>query len=164
MIWIEQHLNLFDDSERIAVNKLLDNFVVTEIPDASHKNFYERYCIETSQYSVFVANAVRHVHNHVGQTYELRHMWINKVTCETNKDDHYHIDTSDLTMVLYLNDAFTGGEFEYLDYDSELLFKQIKPEIYLAVFSTNDIVHRVLPVQSGTRYSLVCFFYELDIY
>jgi len=52
-----------------------------------------------------------------------------------------------------------------LDYDTEVRVKHVKPEIDLAVFSTSDVVHRVLPVQSGTRYSLVCFFYAAtDIY
>jgi Rps23 Pro-64 3,4-dihydroxylase Tpa1-like proline 4-hydroxylase len=165
MIWIEKKLNLFDAAERVAMHKLLDEFVVMETPDLTRKNFYERHCIATSQYPVFVVNAIRYVAERVGYAYELRDMWINKVTCETNRDDHYHQDTSDLTMVLYLNNAFTGGEFEYLDYDTEVHVKHIKPAIDLAVFSTSDVVHRVLPVQSGIRYSLVCFFYESrDIY
>jgi hypothetical protein len=165
MIWIEKKLNLFDAAERVAIHQLLDDFVVMEIPDLERKNFYERHCLDASQYPVFAVNAIRYVAERVGYTYELRDMWINKVTCETNRDDHYHRDNSDLTMVLYLNDIFTGGEFEYIEYDTDVHIKHVKPEIDLAVFSTRDVVHRVLPVQSGTRYSLVCFFYELaDIY
>ena len=41
--------------------------------------------------------------------------WINKITTDTNKDDTFHTDISDLTIVTYLNDDYTGGEFEYIN-------------------------------------------------
>ena len=126
-------------------------------------NYYNRFPIpENSEYKQLME---KFLHEKYSRRYLLKDSWINKVTIDTNKDDAYHFDTSNLTIVTYLNDDFEGGEFEYIEYDTDVHIKHVKPEIDLAVFSTRDVVHRVLPVQSGTRYSLVCFFYELaDIY
>ena len=64
-----------------------------------------------------------------------------------------------LTFILYLNENFDGGEFEYLDKKDKKNKKiKIKPKINLSIISNNELYHRVLPVLNGERFSLVMFF------
>lgn len=75
---------------------------------------------------------------------------------ETNKNDGFHFDFSYLTAVTYLNDDFKGGEFEYKDTNSDI--QQITPKTNKTLIMDEKLFHRVSPVKSGTRYSLVTFF------
>jgi hypothetical protein len=58
----------------------------------------------------------------------------------------------DLSLILYLNDDFEGGEFAFPD-----LHIQVKPKPGLLVCFPSDqnYLHSVLPVTQGTRYSIV---------
>jgi hypothetical protein len=58
----------------------------------------------------------------------------------------------DLSLVLYLNDDFEGGEFLFPD-----LHIQVKPKPGLLVCFPSDqnYLHGVAPVKEGTRYSIV---------
>ena len=58
----------------------------------------------------------------------------------------------DLSIVLFLNDDFEGGEFLFPNFHI-----QIKPEPGLLVCfpSDHNYIHGVAPVKSGTRYSIV---------
>lgn len=58
-----------------------------------------------------------------------------------------------ISMVLWLNEDFEGGEFEFHKcYTSE---NSIKPTIGTMVFFPSWIIHRVKPVTKGVRYSAV---------
>ena len=64
-----------------------------------------------------------------------------------------------LSMSVILNNDFEGGDFEFASYSKE------KCEITPIPASTGSIIvfpssmeHRVTPVTSGIRYSLVCWF------
>jgi hypothetical protein len=93
----------------------------------------------------------------VGNEYNIQHngIFINKIIPETNTNDGYHRDESDLTIVTYLNDDFIGGEFEYV-VNNEL--KIINPRTNLSIIMDKKILHRVLPITEGVRYSLVTWF------
>lgn len=98
------------------------------------------------------------LHNKYSKRYLLKDngMWINKITPDTNKDDSFHVDDSDLTIVTYLNHDYTGGEFEYKnEHDKKI---KINTTSGLSLIMNSNIKHRVLPVKSGIRYSFVCFF------
>ena len=58
----------------------------------------------------------------------------------------------DLSIVLYLNDDFEGGELIFPD-----LHIQVKPEpgLLVAFPSTHQYKHGVVPVTKGTRYAIV---------
>lgn len=96
--------------------------------------------------------------NVVGDKYEIQHngIFINKVIPETNVDDGYHIDSSDLSIVMFLNDNFEGGEFEYYETPKQLI--QIKPDINKCIVLNKEILHRVLPIKDGERYTLIVWF------
>jgi predicted 2-oxoglutarate/Fe(II)-dependent dioxygenase YbiX len=71
----------------------------------------------------------------------------------------WHIDSNDTifkdrfyTIVIQLNENYTGGDFELI-----INNKQTKMEFgagNLYIFPSN-VFHRVMPIESGTRYSLV---------
>lgn len=66
-----------------------------------------------------------------------------------------------ISMSLFLNDDFSGGEFDleiYKPGDAQR-FVTIKPKKYSAVFFLADQWHRVRPVTAGHRKSLVAWFY-----
>lgn len=82
--------------------------------------------------------------------------WINKVNTETNLNDTFHTDKSDLSIITYLNSDYTGGELLYIDETNQ---KQIiKPKENMTLVMNNKLLHKVMPVVNGTRFSLVTFF------
>ena len=83
-------------------------------------------------------------------------MWINKIDINSNKNDNFHTDISPCSLILYLNDEYIGGELEYINDNNNKL--KIIPQKNLIVIMNNRLKHRVLPVTSGVRYSLVAFF------
>lgn len=68
-------------------------------------------------------------------------------------DIYLHGKTRKLSMTIVLNDDYEGGEFEFAD-DTDLI-KEKKGTII--VFPSYQR-HRVRPILSGTRYSLVVWF------
>jgi predicted 2-oxoglutarate/Fe(II)-dependent dioxygenase YbiX len=59
-------------------------------------------------------------------------------------------------LVCFLNDDFTGGEFEYTSLENTV----IKPTTNTALVFRPELAHRVLPVTQGARYTLVAFLVE----
>lgn len=98
----------------------------------------------------------------VGDGYQLQYngIFINKIVPHTNINDGYHIDSSDLSIVMFLNDDFEGGEFEYYKNSKQLV--KIKPDINTSILLNKEIVHRVLPIKSGVRYSLIIWFQVIN--
>jgi hypothetical protein len=93
----------------------------------------------------------------VGDRYEIQYngIFINKITTETNKNDDYHIDSCDLTAIIYLNNDFIGGNLECQIKGGNI---QIVPEKNLLLLMERGINHRVLPITNGERYSLIVWF------
>ena len=156
---IEQVINLFD--------KNYINFLLNEIKDKNFEsigpkstpteyNYYNRYHLEIEH------NHKESVQSFLYKKYNKKYVlkdngfWINKITPDTNKEDTFHTDSSDLTIVTYLNDEYSGGEFEYMNWYREVI--KIEAKGGLSLVMNNILPHRVSPVLDGTRYSLVCFF------
>jgi Rps23 Pro-64 3,4-dihydroxylase Tpa1-like proline 4-hydroxylase len=57
-------------------------------------------------------------------------------------------------VAIYLNDGFTGGEINYPD-----LNISIKPKRSSVVIHDAKLLHEVLPVKSGSRYSITTFIF-----
>lgn len=65
-------------------------------------------------------------------------------------------DTSTVSMVMYLNDDYEGGEIEFPDHGILL-----KPEAgSVVVFSSRGILHDPKPTISGTKYMVPIFFFK----
>ena len=91
--------------------------------------------------------------------YRFTNGWINTVYENSNLDDTFHTDEDDLTIIIYLNEDYTGGEFEYR---IDNTFYQIKPKINSAIMMNNRLPHRVKNVTTGIRYSLALFFKHIE--
>jgi len=64
-----------------------------------------------------------------------------------------HRMTRKLSMTIVLNEDYEGGEFEFFE-DKNL----IKEKMGTVIVFPSYMVHKVRPVTSGTRYSLVAWF------
>ena len=78
---------------------------------------------------------------------------------KTDKDSFWeeHSDNSgspntQYGVVIYLNDNFEGGELLYTETNTK-----IRPEAGMLVCHSGDMVHKVLEVVSGNRYTLTSF-------
>jgi|SanBayMetagenome_1026888.scaffolds.fasta_scaffold50043_2 hypothetical protein len=60
-------------------------------------------------------------------------------------------------IALYLNDDFTGGELNYPN-----LNISIKPKKASMLIHDANLLHQVLPVASGSRYSITTFIFGKD--
>ena len=81
---------------------------------------------------------------------------------KTNGYYNWHTDSSDVlsdrycSMVIQLNDEYTGGELEIKDNDNnEITLEKGLGNLFLFY---SYIIHRVKPVTYGARYSLVNWF------
>ena len=72
----------------------------------------------------------------------------------------WHKDDSNgriVTHIISLNKEYTGGEFQFMHHDQEVTIRLNVGECYTF---PSEVLHRVQPVLSGVRYSLVCW--EVD--
>ena len=104
-----------------------------------------------------LVNFKKRVLDLVGDKYEIQYngIFINKITTDTNTNDDYHVDSSDLSIVTYINDDFTGGYFKYKQDNNTHL---IKPILNLSILMDREIPHKVLPINRGVRFSLITWF------
>jgi predicted 2-oxoglutarate/Fe(II)-dependent dioxygenase YbiX len=65
-------------------------------------------------------------------------------------------DKSTVSMVIYLNDDYEGGEIDFPDHGISL-----KPEAgSVVVFASEGILHDPRPTKSGTKYMVPIFFFK----
>ena len=66
-----------------------------------------------------------------------------------------------ISMTLFLNDDYEGGEFDLEIYrpDADPRYKTFKLKPWSAIFFQGDQWHRVRPITSGVRKSIVAWFY-----
>ena len=66
-----------------------------------------------------------------------------------------------ISMSLFLNDDYEGGEFDLEIYrpDADARYKTFKLKPWSAIFFQGDQWHRVRPITSGLRKSIVAWFY-----
>jgi predicted 2-oxoglutarate/Fe(II)-dependent dioxygenase YbiX len=145
--------NFLSNDELIYLNSLCNNFIeTTKFSIKSNHNSYIRKMLDAKTDLLEYQTKVK---IHLGSEYEFDGLWINKINANTNQNDDFHKDDSDLSIVTYLNEDFEGGEFQYI-FDNEKI--KIKPIINLSVIMNRTISHRVLNVTSGERFSLISFY------
>jgi predicted 2-oxoglutarate/Fe(II)-dependent dioxygenase YbiX len=158
MVQIESHTELFSDNEKLLLKNACDNFVPTDESLKNIDNYYVRSIINKNDrgFEKIISKVTKHINN-ISTEFkcELMGMFINQVTSETNTDDGFHTDSDDFTYILYLNDEYEGGEFEYRIGKKEV---KISTEKYMSISISNDVLHRVNPVKTGKRYSFVMFY------
>jgi hypothetical protein len=157
--------NLLPKSELDFLNlKCLDfdNGKFEKIDKKTSSNNYNRVFVANENLELYYSNLKNILEKSINKNkfnsidFTKNNSWINRVIPETNKNDTFHYDISYLTAVTYLNNDFTGGEFEYKNEEENIL--QIKPETNKTLIMDEKLFHRVHPVKLGIRHSLVTFF------
>lgn len=153
---VEKKYNLLEQHEIDYLNKLCENYV------ADTFQIYNMQTIKRDELLEFKSKIVEYVTSIYGSRYDLKPMWLNKVTPEDEGSDKFHFDQAVLSIVTYFNLDFEGGEFEYIDENNNKVI--INPEINLSLIMNDTLWHRIRKVTSGTRFSLVAFFKLIDKY
>jgi hypothetical protein len=147
--------NILSEKELVFLDSECTNFVEKNIDVADTiYNYYIRKKLNIEKDLLEYQKKCKEL---IQDDYDLVGLWINKVTIETNIDDTYHNDLSDLTIVTYINDTFDGGEFEYIE--NKNVFK-IKPIRNMSLIMDNKIKHRVRKITKNERFSLISFYYK----
>jgi hypothetical protein len=158
--------DILDNKTHKELQKICEDFDNSDFQNVNQKynNYYVRLFIKNEILIDYINNARKYLIENLEYDkikiidFEATNSWINKVSIETNKKDDFHFDFSGLTLVTYLNDEFIGGEFIYVD---EIGNEQtIIPGKRMTLLMNDKLLHKVSPVNSGIRFSLVTF-YEL---
>jgi hypothetical protein len=156
---IEFYNNLLTEDEKQYLKYKCDNFIETHSPfvDGKTNRSYHKYKLDEKTELLGLQNRLTDLmREKVGNNVEFLSFVINRVTVETNKNDQYHVDKSDFTIVTYLDDDFDGGDFVYsLD---NIEHKHIKVKKDLSILMNNEVPHKITPITRGMRYSFACFF------
>jgi len=145
--------NILTTDELLFLNSLCNNFIETSQFSVKHKNNY--YVRKILDLKTDLLDYQQRCKIELGNEYELEGMWINKINSATNKNDIFHKDNCDVSIITYLNEDFEGGEFQYTLNGNKL---KIKPTINLSIMMDGTLEHRVLNVTNGERFSLVSFY------
>ena len=157
MNMLNTHKNLLSENELCFLDLVCINFLEREIVGEDKDNNY--YIRKPLNIETDLLEYQKRCKESINNEYELDSLWINKITIETNIDDAYHNDESDLTIITYINDTFEGGEFEYIENKS--VFK-IKPIRNMSLITNNKLKHRVLKITKNERFSLVSFYHKIQ--
>jgi len=150
---LSTYKNLLSEEELIFLDSTCANFLEKKI--ISSKQNYSFYIRKTLNIETDLLEYQKRCKELIDDEYDLIGLWINKVTTETNINDTYHNDSSELTIVTYINDTFDGGEFEY--FENKNLFK-IKPIRNMSLIMDDKLKHRVLKITKNERFSLISFY------
>lgn len=165
MIILDENSEILNDNDKKFLQEKCENFILSQSPrlTGDYINYFNRSFINIDDPLAqnIIKNCEFYIKNKLNDRYlKLTGLWINKVDVHSNNDDDFHHDTCAGTLIIYLNDDFTGGDFEYKDNNKNYI--KIKPKKYLTIVMNDKLYHRVLPVSKGVRYSLVCFFHNED--
>ena len=151
------HQNLLSEKELFFLESICSTFVPTDSDSVIYSNNY--YIRKTLNIEKDLLEYQKRCKDLIDcdDKYNLLGLWINRITIDTNINDIYHNDTSDLTIVTYINDTFDGGEFEYIE--NKNLFK-IKPIQNTSLVMDKKLKHRVLKVTKNERFSLISFYFK----
>ena len=141
-----EHLNQFCKS--------IDDTMLME--PVSGRSSYKRTPINLKK--EIIENVLNIIKNNYGIKCKHTASWINVVDNRGNKEDAFHYDVADFSLIMYLNDDYVGGELEYINSNIVEDIKKYKPITNSAVLISKNVLHRVLPVTIGKRYSMVIFF------
>jgi hypothetical protein len=94
-------------------------------------------------------------YNLVGEIEKLRIQRIDSTVRMTERFHSHHVRFKE-NLVCFLNENFSGGEFEYKDKS----IIRVMPEANTALIFEPETLHRVLSVTEGERYTLVAFLTE----
>jgi hypothetical protein len=162
---IHKVTNLLSDGDLQFLKEICDDFENRNVdkPKGNEgNNSYNRVFVDGEYLNEYYHKLINYLEKNIDKNqYQILDFpkpktWINKIIPETNKNDSFHYDMSFLTAVTYLNDDFIGGEFTYIDKGG--IINVIKPELNNTLVMDKTLYHKVSPVYSGIRFSLITFF------
>jgi len=156
--------NILDSKTQKELQTICEDFDNRDFNNVNYEtdNYYVRLFVKQNILVDYLNNAKKYLvenlsYNEIEKIdFDNTFNWINKVSIETNKYDRHHYDKSILTLITYLNDDFVGGQFDYIDKDKEK--KSIIPKKNMTIIMDDKLLHKVSPVSSGVRFSLVTFY------
>ena len=155
--------NILDNETHKELLKICEDFDNRDFVNVNqeHGNYYVRLPIKNEILIDYIANAKKYLIKNLSYDkikmidFETTNSWINKVSIETNKNDDFHFDISDLTIITYLNDEFTGGEFIFFNETER--YETITPKKNMTLIMNDKLLHKVAAINSGIRFSMVTF-------
>ena len=160
MVLVDNDSKILSDDEMEFLVEKCNNFILDESPviNKDYTNFYFRQFLDLKD--PVINNIGMGLESYIKAKFytnlELKSIWINKIDVNSNKNDKFHTDVSPASLILYLNDDYSGGELEYINEAGGK--SKIIPQKNLIITMNNRLQHRVLPISNGVRYSLVAFF------
>jgi hypothetical protein len=146
--------DFLSNDEHIFLKKVCDNFYPTSIPE-ENKHYFKQTLEDHSNLIDFLEKSKLELLNFKqsdNDMLSIGEVWINKVTDKTNINDKTHKDVDELTSVTFLNENFEGG---FLEINQNTIITPKKGRTIF--FEGSKLLHRVLPVTSGERFTLVVF-------
>ena len=160
---IELYNDLLTEDEKVYLKDRCNNFIETHYPftDGNTNRSYHKYKLdEKTELLELQSRLTDFMKQKVGDNIEFLSFVINRVTTETNKNDQYHVDKSNFTIVTYLDDDFDGGDFVYSFDNVEHIHIKVKKD--MSIVMNNEVPHKITPITRGIRYSFACFFNYLE--
>jgi len=145
------------------INNLLTNDEITylfNITQTESNWEYQTYYNQPGQYFDSIKLDIDKLKNYYntithGGDYSILETGLIVVKNDRQLHNSSHVDESDISYVTYINDEYTGGEFEYFD---ELNNKTtIVPKKNMTILISNKVRHKVCKVNSGVRFSIYSF-------
>lgn len=138
--WFDTRRASFDPSDSPVenINKIEAQFYWREkldVPYNLSKTIFERAGLDISKYNFSCQ--------------------LNRVRPGDNENDGFHTDHSELSFVIFLNDDYEGGKLELVD-------GEIDPLRGKLVTLTNNTPHKVQPVTSGERFTIIYFIWTAE--
>jgi hypothetical protein len=160
---IEMHYNLLLEEEIEFLEDKCENFIETHSPfvNGNVNRSYHKYKLdEKTDLLGLQVRMTEFIKKVVGDyDIEFTGFVINRADLTTNQNDDYHVDMSKYTIVTYLNDDFTGGDFVYSLDNIKHTYNKVKKG--LSIIMDDTVPHKISPVIDGVRFSFVCFFNKI---
>lgn len=110
-------------------------------------SFYGNYLIQKYKQPIKTIESPQFLYYNVGGKYDLHNDSEDFINGKLTR-----VCERDITILIYLNDDYEGGELEFTDWGVKL---KPKPGTLLAFPSYIEFSHRVHPVTKGERFNLV---------
>lgn len=143
--------NILDINELQLIEKLIVEFNPDEIPELKSNGYRNDYYKQRIELPNTINDKVRTIiQKHTNKKVNIMAIWLNKIDNNSNQDDEFHRDDTDMSFVIYPYHNFIGGELE--------LKNNILPiESNIGYIILHNVEHRVRKVVEGVRWSIAFF-------
>ncbi len=138
--------NKLNDAYRITNNIHLPDDISVNITQGLF-DFWNSVLVQQYKKKLINVETIQFLHYNVGGKYDIHN------DCEDYVDGKLsRLYSRDVTVLVYLNDDYEGGQIEFPDYGITI---KPKKNTVITFPSYYEFQHRVLPVTKGERFTLV---------